>query len=65
MNLENPTNTLTFDLKVISMVCGTKGGNANYPCPYFRPSEEPGFQRTWAHFQEMFQFLPFNFTIEV
>ena len=50
LDLTNPKNLLTSDLKVVNMVCGLQGGAAKYPCPYCTycwTTEEEGFPRNW------------------
>ena len=58
--LTNRSNFFTADLKVLSLVCGIKGGAACYPCPYCTycwTTEEKGSLRNWGHFLEMFHNL--------
>ena len=60
LDLTNPKNVLTSDLKVVNMVCGLLGGAAKYPCPYCTycwTTEKKGFPRNWNHYEDMFHKL--------
>ena len=60
IDLTNRSNVFTADLKVLSLVCGVKGGAACYPCPYCTycwTTEEKGYLRNWGHFLKMYNKL--------
>ena len=59
LDLTNPKNVLTSDLKVVNMVL-LLGDAAKYPCPnctYCWTTEEEGFSRNWNHYEDMFHKL--------